>query len=40
MQAMPSSMGSVETSNKSAKNFVVTQTVVVGEKVEGAAGSS
>ena len=32
---MPPSADSVETSNKSAKKFEVTQRVVVGEKLEG-----
>lgn len=34
MQAMPTPINSVETSNKSAKKFEVTQPVVVGEKLE------
>lgn len=35
MQAMPPSIDSIETSNKSATKLGVTQTVVVGGKVEG-----
>lgn len=35
MQAMPPSTDGVETSNKLAKKFEVTQTMVVGEKLEG-----